>query len=240
MGAMISMSRYRTVSLLMGSVAVMLLYPAIYVFEFYFATQKFLASTPRIEANLGVASSDMRSKRLSCKRAPAGGAEITPRDICMLYGDIHDAKHRFNVGLTDNVYDVLERRCDVTTGVENLTRAWGDMAEYLNSIEPFGELCHMPVELTWEDEAEAEAARKPEELARIEREGQQKMLAHAAKLEEFRQMFVRAREAHEARKVRFNAIVWAWMVFEAIGLCCVVDNLRWIWRRRRDQDDVAG
>jgi hypothetical protein len=226
------MRRFPSWVYLASGVASMLFLPSIYAVRFYVAAERLVAKSPEIESILAASNRGMAGKSLVCLRRGTAGNGVTPGDIERLHGPIFDAKNELADGLPDAFYVVLGLGLDLARGVRELAEARSELAQYVGSVDPYEAFCEMPAHLLAELEAEAGAGEVPVVITRAEEEGEAKLWAHAARLEEFRLQFVRARATHDARKLLFRAIAWADILLEVVGMFCTAMIIRASLRER--------
>jgi hypothetical protein len=209
-----------------------LMYPSIHVVRFYFAAEYFTAKAPDIESSLTSAVKRSEGKRLVCLRDVVVDGGVTPNAVEAAEGTILRALRTFGEGLTDEVYEVLRWELGIARGIRGLVGAWNEAFEYVGPHNAFEELCNMPRNLLGDLAQEYEANRTPEEIAAAEREGEPKLRAHVARLEEFRAMFAQARATHESRKWPLRITAWADILLEVAGIALAFMVMRASLKRR--------
>ncbi|MGB8931782.1 MAG: hypothetical protein WCC48_11100 [Anaeromyxobacteraceae bacterium] len=220
------------VYLLVG-VSGVLFYPSAQLVRFYSAAEHFMATAPEIESSLASSVSEVAGKRLVCLRDTVVEGGVTPDDIERTQAPMVRANGRFGEQLSDEMYRVLRLDPDVVRGIRECVSTSNELSQFLSSSDAYEDFCNIPRNLLGYAAKEAEANRTPEEIARVEQEGEPKLREHAAKLEEFRQQFVRARATHEERKVLFRAIAWADILLETVGMACTAAVIWASLTRRR-------
>jgi hypothetical protein len=215
-------------------IAGILLYPSFAYVSFYWDANLIVAGAPGVEDQISLAIAGIDGRRVSCATAAGRPGKVTPGDVRTLHGRIFSAKEVMGEARNEGTYAMLKRGLGVTSGVREMVSATGELVTYLQSYDAFEVLCQMPNDLFGRAD-EIEANRTPEEIAALEREGEPKLREHVAKLEEFRQMFTRARATHEVRKVWFHALAWGLILVEVVGLNSAVAINRAVRKRRADE-----